>query len=330
MENVSHIIGADLSKKTIDFACYQSHAHLQISNDNEGFKQLLCWLREQKIKPNGIILVMEHTGLYSFCFENFLHKQKIPFSKVSALEIKRSSGLVRGKSDKIDAFRIASYGFEKIAKLQPEELTSKSLERLKMLQNTRNQLVRNRASIQCTIKEYQNIGLADKDLILKAQHAVIKALNTQIDNLESAIKEVIENDPAVKANYSLLTSVKTVGKVLAVTTIIKTGNFSKFRNARKFSCYCGTAPFEHSSGSSIKGKTRVSHLADKQMKTLLDLSAKCGIRYDKELKEFYERRLALGKSKMSTINVIRNKIIYRMFAVIKRQSPFLMEYGKAS
>src|SRR4249920_2308390 len=95
-----------------------------------------------------------------------------------------------------------------------------------MLHNTRNQLVRNRASVLCTIKEYQNIGLADKDLILKTQQAVIKTINKQIEKLESAITEVIENDPTVKANFRLLTSVKTVGKVLAVTTIIKTGNFS--------------------------------------------------------------------------------------------------------
>ena len=77
-------------------------------------------------------------------------------------------------------------------------------------------------------------------------------------------------------------------------------------------------------------KPRVSHLADKQMKTLLDLSAKSAIQYDKELKEYYLKRTQNGKSKMSTINVVRNKILYRMFAVVKRQTPFTESYSQAA
>ena len=76
------------------------------------------------------------------------------------------------------------------------------------------------------------------------------------------------------------------------------------------------------SGTSIRGKTKVSHLADKDMKTLLDLAAKSAIQYDKELREYYLRRIAAGKSKMSTINIVRNKILYSMFAVINRQTPY--------
>jgi len=70
----------------------------------------------------------------------------------------------------------------------------------------------------------------------------------------------------------------------------------------------------------------VSHLADKQMKTLMDLSAKSAIQYDKELRDYYLKRIENGKSKMSTINIVRNKILYRMFAVIKRQTPFIENY----
>ena len=127
-------------------------------------------------------------------------------------------------------------------------------------------------------------------------------------------------------NFYLLQSIKGVGKVVTLAVIIKTHNFTRFDNARKFACFCGTAPFEHSSGTSIKKKSRVSHLADKQMKSLLDLSAKSAIQYDKELREYYLKRTEAGKSKMSTINVVRNKILYRMFAVIKRQTPFLENY----
>src|SRR6058998_2556157 len=110
---VQYIIGADLSKNTIDLACHQPKNYLQIENSVTGFQQLLQWLNDQHIKPSAVIIVMEHTGLYSYQMEAFLHKHQISFAKVPALAIKRSLGLVRGKNDKIDAQRIARYGFEK-------------------------------------------------------------------------------------------------------------------------------------------------------------------------------------------------------------------------
>lgn len=327
---VQHIIGVDLSKKSIDLVCHLFKSHIQIKNTVAGFKELLQWLQQQKINASETMLVMEHTGLYSFCFERFLHQHQIAFCKVNALEIKRSIGMVRGKTDKLDATRIACYGHEKKEKLAADVAASDALKRLQMLYSTRNRLVKHRSSFICAIKEYRNIGLSDKDAIIQTQLQVIKTINLQIDKLIAEIETIIETQELLKHNFCLLKSITGVGKVVALTTIIKTHNFTRFANARKFACFCGTAPFEHSSGSSIKSKTRVSHLADKQMKKLLDLSAKNAIQYDKELREYYLKRTQAGKSKMGTINVVRNKIIYRMFAVIKRQKPFLENYLQAA
>jgi len=321
-----HIIGADLSKKSIDLVCHFQSTHIQIENSITGFKELKQWMRQHKINPLKTMIVMEHTGLYSYCFEKFLHEQRIAFSKVNALAIKRSMGLVRGKTDKIDAARIAAYGYEKKDSLVIDVPASDALKRLQMLHSTRNRFVKQRASLTCVIKEYRHIGIAEKDVIIQSQIQLIKNLDKQIDKLMAEIKTIIDGQEALKQNFNLLNGVVGVGKVVALTTIIKTHNFTRFTNGRKFSCFCGTAPFEHSSGTSIKKKSKVSHLADKEMKTLLDLSAKSAIQHDKELREYYLKRTEAGKSKMSTINIVRNKIIYRMFAVIKRQTPFLKNY----
>lgn len=330
MKKVQHIIGADLAKRSIDLSCHLFKSHIQIENSEQGFNQMIQWLRQQQIDPSEIMIVMEHTGLYSLCLESFLHQQRIRFVKVNALAIKRSIGLVRGKTDRIDAVRIAAYGYEKRDRLKAEALPDNDLKRLQMLYSTRERIVKQRTAITCAVKEYRHIGIPEKDLIMQSQIKILKELDRQIYRLEEETKSVIENTETIKHNYRLLISIKGVGKVLALAVIIKTNNFTRFDNARKFACFCGTAPFEHSSGTSIKGRTRVSHLADKKMKTLLDLSAKSAIQYDKELREFYLKRLEMGKSKMSTINIVRNKIIYRMFAVIKRQSPFIQDYLQAA
>lgn len=330
MEKVQHIIGADLSKRTIDLFCQLFNNYIRIDNNLSGFKELFKWIKELQIKPSELMIVMEHTGLYSFCFENFLHEHQLFFTKVNALAIKRSMGLVRGKSDKIDARRIAEYGYEKRSKLIVETPPSTEIQRLQLLHSTRERLVKQKASLLNVLKEYSNIGLSKHDSIMQSQLRIIKSLEKEISKMEAEMNDIIKNNPSLQQSHQLLQSIKGVGKVLATATIIKTKNFTRFTNARKFACYCGTAPFENTSGSSIKGKTRVSHLADKQMKTLLDLSAKSAIQYDKELRAYYLKRVESGKSKMSTINIVRNKILYRMFAVIKRQTPFSENYLQAA
>jgi transposase len=328
---VSQIIGADISKKSIDFVIHPLKRHLKTENNISGFQELIAWIEKQNIDISSMMIVMEHTGLYSYRLEQFLHQNHISFTKVSALAIKRSMGLVRGKSDKQDAFRIAQYGFEKIDRLIVAKPVSKSLQRLQMLHSTRERLVKNRAGLITAVKEYQQVcGLKKSDTIIAGQLKLIKLLDQEIKKLTDEMETIVTQDQSLKNSFVLLQSIKGIGKVIALAVIIKTGNFTRFTNARKFACYCGTAPFEHTSGTSIRGKTRTSHLADKRMKTLLDLAAKSAIQYDKELHDYFITRTKNGKSKMSTINVVRNKLLYRMFAVIKRQTPFVENYLQAA
>lgn len=330
MKKLAQIIGADLSKSTIDLFYAGSQNHIKIKNSTAGFKELLDWLSMHKVNLRTVVLVMECTGYYSFHFENFLHRHHIRFAKVVALAIKKSLGLVRGKNDKIDAQRIARYGSEKFDTLVFQKPQDPILQRLQMLHSTRERLVRHRASLICAVKEYR-VVLKESDPIIRSQQHLIKDFTKQIKEMDQAIQNQInESGESLKNNFKLLTSIKGVGKVVATATIIKTKNFVSFKNGRKFSCYCGSAPFEHSSGKSIRKKTRISHLADKRMKTLLTQSAKTAIQYDKELKDYFQRRTEMGKSKKSTINVVRNKIINRMFAVIKRQTPFVEHYLKTA
>jgi transposase len=324
-----HIIGADISKKSIDLFCHGLHEHFKITNDVSGFKKMQLWLKKLQLNVTGLVIVMEHAGYYSFHFENFLHQNEIRFCKVSALAIKRSIGLARGKTDKIDAQRIARYGYEKQDNLRTQLPVDADLQRLQILNSSRNLLVKQRSSLTCTLKEYQVI-LKQNDPIILMQLQLIRELTRQIKILEKQMKDLLSRPGAIAENFRLLTGIKGIGLIVAIATLVKTKNFTSFTNRKKFSCYCGSAPFEHSSGTSIRKKTRVSHLADKSMKTLLTQSAKTAIQHDKELREYYQRRTLMGKSKRSTINVVRNKLINRMFAVIKRQTPFIHQYQKTA
>src|SRR4051812_40049038 len=147
---VPYIIGVDLSKKTVDFASHHCGKHLKVSNELNGFKQMMEWLKDQTADLSAVRMVMEHTGLYSYRLEQFLHDQQIIFSKVPGLAIKKSMGMVRGKNDQQDAIRIARYGFEKADQLLIAEPTNEKLQRLQQLHALRGKLVANRASLLTT------------------------------------------------------------------------------------------------------------------------------------------------------------------------------------
>jgi len=195
---VQHIIGADLSKRSIDLVYHLSKTHVKINNSIDGFNDLIRWLQKLHIDISEAMIVMEHTGLYSYCFENFLHQHRIVFCKISALEIKKSIGLVRGKTDRLDAARIAEYGYEKKDRLIVDKPLSNDLKRLQVLHSTYQRLVRHRAALINALKEYKYIGIAEKDLIIQAQRQLIKNFDKQIKKLKSEIEMVINKQPALK------------------------------------------------------------------------------------------------------------------------------------
>jgi len=312
------IIGTDVSKLTLDHGIHTAMEHIQTANNSKGFKVWLKWALGFGSKDE-LWVIMEHTGYYSYQFELFLHQQQIRYSKVPALEIKRSVGLVRGKSDKVDALVISRYGWMRRDQLQPLHLSTSVMTELKDLINLRDKLVRDRSGYKSRMKEQNATRKYSKSHIQnKIQARMIKELTAEIKEVEAAIKELIIQDEVLENNYKLLVSIKGVGFVTAVYMLAYTENFSKFLNSRKFSCYAGLAPFEHKSGTSIKGR----NYANKKAKQLLNLAASVAIQHNKELREYYQRRVSEGKSKMGTLNIIRNKLVDRMFTVVKRQTAY--------
>ncbi len=106
--------------------------------------------------------------------------------------------------------------------------------------------------------------------------------------------------------------------------IIYTRNFTSITNSKAFASYCGVAPFEHSSGSSIRGRTSVSHHGNKKLKALLNNGAWQAVRFDHEIRGYYDRKVADGKHKLSVVNAVKNKMISRVFAVVKRGTPYVI------
>ena len=316
------IVGVDVSKSTLDIFFKPTQTYLQITNTAAGFEK--WWQQLQIICENKTVLViMEHTGHYSYRFEKYLQSRGIGYCKIPALQIKRSQGVIRGKNDKIDAERIAEYGWLRRDGLQAEEGVQEKILQLRSLLNYRSKLVRDRSGYKARLKEMVATGICTaSDFESKSQQQMIKHFSIQIIKVEKQIQLLISSDDLLSKTDGLLQSIKGVGWVVSAYMISCTHNFTKFANARKFNCYAGLAPFKYDSGTSIRGRSKVSHLANKEAKTVLSLAAFNAIRYNTELREYYKQRVSQGKSKMSSVNVVRAKIVSRMFSIIKRQTPY--------
>lgn len=331
-------IGIDVSKETIDVAICQlskpdKYSYHNFTNKLTGYKALLAWLKEQGNMPDEAFFLMEHTGSYTLELCCFLEKKQLSFALVSPLHLQRSIGLQRGKNDKVDAKRIAEYAFLHRHKLKASKLPSSQLLELKNLYAFRSRLVKTQTSLKQTLKELKDIAhLVDNKFIVKESEKQLKLVKEQIKQTQAKIISVLKEKTEVKEQYDLICSVPGVGMITALAIILATNNFTGFDNSRKFASYCGVAPFEHSSGKCVRGRTKTSPLANRQIKALLSNCASTAIQHDQELKCYYIRKVAEGKPKMVVINAVRAKIINRIFATINRGTPFvdLLKYKKAA
>jgi transposase len=328
----SDFIGVDISKDHIDCALMnKNHPGLfkdnRFDNNLDGFESLEAWLLENGVDLKRSLFCMEHTGTYGLLFFAWLNQRGIDFCVEPGLRIKRSLGMTRGKNDKVDARRIADYAFTNSAKLSLFSFPSEGILQVKQLLTYREQLVRIRTSLKNSIKSHQQYEqITMKDTVTKDIKDQIKQYNRRVDLIEKEITELIETNQHLRKNFELAVSVKGIGLVIAAFMLVTTNNFSSFEDGRKFACYTGLAPFEHTSGTSIKGKTSASHLANKTMKTLLSNGANAASRWDPEIKEYFRRRMKEGKDYKVIMNAISCKLVNRVFAVVKRQTPYVITY----
>ena len=330
MSQFINAIGIDVSKNTLEVHDHLGQLSVQVPNRNEGFNQLLKWTRKSNGKLSQVLFCLEHTGMYSLPLAVYLTEQKIAFAMVPGLQIKRSIGIQRGKSDQADAQAIARFAFLHREEVNPYKLPSAQILELKSLLSLREKMVSHRAGYQATRKEMKAFSSIKSKLMLTIQSKLIGELGAQIAEIEKQIRSIISSDPELKRIFDLVTSVKGVGLIVGTTIMVYTNCFTAFDDWRKFACYCGIVPFPFQSGTSIRGKMKLHHLANKRLKALLSNAASTSINYNPEMKLYYQRRLNEGKSKMSTQNIIRNKIVARVFAVVQRGTPYVDTFRYAA
>jgi transposase len=333
--NFRNFIGIDVSKNTLDFALVKddnisSPICEETSNNPAGIVKLEEFLAKQGIKMEETLFCMEHTGIYCRLLSQYLVERKYHVWLEMPVQIIRSLGIQRGKNDRIDAIRIAEYACLKKDKAVLWQPPREIVIQINDLLTLRDRLIESRKSLKQPIKEFLDAGFKDTAKLIESRCShTLNAIDKEIEQIEKELDKIVRKDSNLKKLYKLATSVPGIGKITALTLLYFTNEFKLYINANQLACYCGVAPFERSSGTSIRGKSRVSSFANKRLKKLLHMVALSTLSCDKQLSQYYQRKVGEGKNKMLVINAIRNKVLHRLCAVIKRGTPYQREYQLA-
>lgn len=328
----NYVVGIDIAAKTLAVSIMKSISErellsLEVANSKEGIKQIFRAMKKLKIDLKECWFCFEHTGHYGLLLSVVLTANDCCFSIVPALEIKSSQGVQRGKTDAADAKQIATYAFVHAHKLKQTNLPSKTLLLLKELLSYRTFLVKTRTQLKNSIKSRKLLAavIGNHWMLTDMEKSILK-LDLAIKKTEKQMIEAIKGTE-LENNHKLAMSVAGIGLITSVALVVYTQNFTSFENSRKFNSYAGIAPFKHESGTSIRGKTKVSNYANKWFKTLLYNAANSAVMHNAELKSYYQRKIAQNKHHLSVINSVASKIVGRVFAVINRQTPYVNIYA---
>lgn len=328
-------IGIDISKEKLN-VCITKGAEIvredELQNREAAIaSRLRKHLNGLGIQTDDVIVCAEFTGRYIYPLACACDGMGLFLWMEDPTRIKNSFGISRGKNDRVDARRIAEYAFRFEDKAVAYGMPDRTLTSIRNLLADRDMLADDRKRYAMQLHDQKGY-MSGEDYARKRRHwtKVIAVLDRQIEEVDKEIEGLVASDKGISRQVELLKTIDGIGDRIAIYMVALTLGFTRFGNPRQFLCYAGLAPFQYTSGKSIHSKSKVSQRANKQAKALLHLAAVSAATHMKssEYRDYYERKTAEGKHPMCVLNAVRAKLVSRMFAVIRRNSPYQRNYDR--
>jgi transposase len=313
-------LGLDIAKRKFDAALLHQPgrcAHHQFPNNQDGFAQLALWLQRHATGP--LYACMEATGTYGDAVALFLHQQGHRVSVVNPARIKAfgQSELSRTKTDKADAALIARFAQSAMAKLRtwaplpPEHRQLQALvRRLEAVQRMRQQ-ERNRLDLEST-----------DSLVAESLRQHLAYLDDHIRQLQQQLRAHVRAHRCLQKNSELLQSIPGIGQTTAFAVLAEIPDLAQWPSARQAAAYAGLTPRHRESGSSVRGRPRLSKIGNPRLRRALYLPAVVAMRANPILRAFASRLLAAGKPKMAVVGAVMRKLLHQAYGVLKHATPF--------
>ncbi|MAO66145.1 MAG: IS110 family transposase [Balneola sp.] len=337
MELRKQAIGIDISKDTFT-ACLASqpeHGEIQLSpvevfiNTKSGFNRLLRWAKPMVDTMVPLVFLMESTGVY---YQNLAHHLHGVGKTVHVVLPNKSSHYgkslnIKTKTDATDARVLARFGVERDHRAW--EPPSPLLAELRNLTRYYVQLQEQKTTINNMVHSKQAAHNVQA-FILASNKQLVRQIDRQIERCKQQIEKLIASDSLLSDRVDQLASIKGVGRLTVAVILAETRMFEGICNTRQLASYAGYDVTERESGTSVKGKTRISKKGNRYIRNALYFPAMVACRFNPDLKEFYGRVIRNKPSKMIGQVAVQRKLLLLMYSLHKNGTRYQEGYNKVA
>jgi transposase len=314
------ILGIDVSKEKFDVALLRGgkYRHKKFTNAGKGFEELSEWLG--KLGVETLHACMESTGIYGEGLAEYLYDQGFSVSMVNPARIKgfAQGELRRSKTDKLDASLIARF----CAAMRPSLWTPDPKE----MRELRSLVRRMEALLNMRQQELNRLEVSD-DIVKKSIRRHIGYIDKDIDALKDKINSHIERNPELRDKRKLLESIPAVGEATINVILSHFASIEKFPNPKCLASFLGIAPRHYRSGTSVRGRTRMSKVGRSSLRKAFYMPAVVGLRYNPVLADLGRRLKEAGKPPMLIVGAAMRKLVHIIYGVLKNKMPFDANYS---
>jgi len=321
-------LGIDVGKKTLDLCLLREGVKgrvktRKLKNDFNAASTVINWLYKQHCEPADVHIIMEATGVYHESLAYGLYKA---VARVSLANPYRSREFARGmdiltKNDQVDAYMLACYGALK--EPEPWIPPPESVRYLSALLRRRDALVTDSSREKNRLEKCRATDVPP--VVAESIENVLRNLSAELEHLEALILTHLDQHPELKKDYDLLTSIKSVGVQLGLNMLVILRSH-RFETAEQAAAFLGVVPVEKFSGTSVRGRSRLSKIGPPEIRAKLYLASLCGLRFNPVMKAMYKRLCQRGKATMCAIGALMRKLVHWCYGVLKTQKPFDAEY----
>src|SRR5688572_15818792 len=330
---VKQVVGIDVAQKELvvslgrmyDDWTPELYASKTFANTAKGFAALTLWVKKLTEESNSVSYVMEATGVYHESLAYFLEGKAFEVSIVLPNKISNYFRTLEVKTitDKTASEAIAKFGLER--KLDKWKRPAEIFRKLKQKTRERDQLVGESTLVKNQLHAEQTEAYPSKESIVRMKTR-INLLNKQVEQIKEEINVLVKQDKEVKKSIELISSIPGIGTLTAVTVLAETNGFELIRNKRQLTSYTGLDVKEKLSGTSVKGKPKISKKGNRHLRKAMYMPALAAIRCDGKFKDLFTRLVSRHGIKMKAAVAVQRKLLEMIYTVYKTNIAFDKDY----
>jgi transposase len=330
---VKQVAGIDVAQKElvvtlgrlVDDLTVELFSHKSFPNTEKGFIAFVLWVKHHAAEGPPLGFVMEATGVYHESLAYFLDDKGYEVSIVLPNKISNYFRTLEKKTvtDKTASEAIARFGLER--KLEPWKRPRIVFKSLRQLTRERDQVVQTRTMAKNQLHAEQAEAQPNSNSVSRIKKQ-IALLNKQEQEIKNEITEVVKQDEKVQESIKLITTIPGVGQLTAATVLAETNGFELIRNKRQLTSYAGLDVKEKQSGTSVKGKPKISKKGNRYLRKTMHMPALAAIRHDERFKNIFARLVSKHGIKMKAVVAIQRKLLELIYILYKNNTIYDKNY----